>query len=208
MSPTDPPTWLAVLTLLGVLLARFEPAVEGFYLPGRARPRRNRWGWATPLPVPTTGRARVDFPRASRGRSDPPRLRFADGPERPGFAHGVDDPMLTDEERVRRAIADAGGQLRQQELLERSGWTKARMSRLLSAMAEAGTVVKIRVGRENVVCLADALPAILRGDDGSLEPNESVVVDDASDETAVVDGDAVRETARDGDDAGDAPDDE
>lgn len=73
--------------------------------------------------------------------------------------------MLTDAERVEQALADAGGQLRQQELLERSGWTKARMSRLLSYMADAGTVVKFRVGRENVVCLEDAVPAILRDTD-------------------------------------------
>lgn len=96
--------------------------------------------------------------------------RMVGGEERPGFVggSGVEDPMLTDEERVRRTIAAAGGRMRQRELVERSGWTKARVSRLVSAMAEDGVVVKVRVGRENVLCLEEALPAILRDDEGEI----------------------------------------
>lgn len=96
--------------------------------------------------------------------------RVVGGERRPGFVggSGVEDPMLTDEERVRRTIAAAGGRMRQRELVERSGWTKARVSRLVSAMAADGVVVKVRVGRENVLCLEEALPDILRDDESEI----------------------------------------
>lgn len=101
------------------------------------------------------------------------------GEDRPGFVGDDADPLLTDKERVRRAIASAGGRMRQQELLDRSGWTKARVSRLLTAMVEDGSVVKIRVGRENVLCLQEAVPDFVR--DGNVDdvtgPDDAAGVD-------------------------------
>lgn len=84
----------------------------------------------------------------------------------PGFAGAgdVDDPMLTDSERVARLIATEGGRMRQSALVAHTGWSKARVSRLLAVMAERGTVLKVPVGRENVICLPGHEPPIVRDD--------------------------------------------
>jgi hypothetical protein len=178
MSSLDPTTGLVVLTLLGTVLAVAERAG------GRRRTTGARLGNLARVRASGTGTVGRLGP-SHDGDSGPtsgltrPTLHCRDGEEeRPGFVGGDGDPMLTDKERVEQALAEAGGRLRQQELLARSGWTKARMSRLLSSMAEDGTVVKIQVGRENVVCLEDALPTILSEDD------------DGGDPTATDDGDS------------------
>jgi len=70
------------------------------------------------------------------------------------------DPTETDDEeapahpdawRVRRLLDEHGGRLPQSEIVERTGWSKSKVSRVLSAMAEDEQVHKIRIGRENLV---------------------------------------------------------
>ncbi len=62
-------------------------------------------------------------------------------------------PPLTDEERVKQLLARNEGRLRQSAVADRLDWSASKTSRVLSGMADAGTVEKIRVGRENVVDL-------------------------------------------------------
>ena len=62
-------------------------------------------------------------------------------------------PPLTDEDRVRKALAEDDGRMRQAALAEELDWSASKTSRVLSGMADEGTVEKIRVGRENVVDL-------------------------------------------------------
>lgn len=81
-----------------------------------------------------------------------------------GFKEGLkraDVPVetgLTAEEYVRRGLDRHGGRLRQQEIVQRTGWSEATTSRTLSAMEDAGQVIRIRIGRENIVCLPHATP--------------------------------------------------
>lgn len=81
-----------------------------------------------------------------------------------GFKEGLkraDVPVeigLTAEEYVRRGLERHGGRLRQQEIVQRTGWSEATVSRTLSAMEDAEQVTRIQVGRENVVCLPHAIP--------------------------------------------------
>ncbi|MFB6130640.1 MAG: hypothetical protein ABEJ28_07460 [Salinigranum sp.] len=73
-------------------------------------------------------------------------------PEIPAMA-----PPLSDEDRVREIIDEHGGRLRQGVLVEETDWSKSKVSRVLSRMADDDQITKIRVGRENVVMSSDAL---------------------------------------------------
>ncbi len=69
-----------------------------------------------------------------------------------------DSLPLTDEDRVKRLLRENGGRLQQGEFVERTEWSKSKVSRLLSRMEEDGDVEKITIGRENLVVLADEEP--------------------------------------------------
>lgn len=84
-------------------------------------------------------------------------------------------------------LSDAGGQMRQQSLIQFTGWSSTKMSRYLSQMEEDGRIRRIRVGCEKTVFLPDAVPAGAEspfedvdgfGDDGL--PNGQSTSNDAS----------------------------
>ncbi|MDZ5812250.1 hypothetical protein U4E84_12945 [Halorubrum sp. AD140] len=90
----------------------------------------------------------------------------ADEPESPpaGSPHdgedGAPEPepdlsLLSDEERVERLLADNGGRMRQADIVAETGWSDAKVSQLLSAMAEEERVEKLRLGRENLISIPD-----------------------------------------------------
>jgi len=72
---------------------------------------------------------------------------------------GVDESSVPDKDHapndyvVERLLESAGGRLKQGHIVEATGWSKSKVSRVISAMDEAGTVVKVQLGRENVICL-------------------------------------------------------
>ena len=76
-------------------------------------------------------------------------------------AEGADEPatppeedeLLSDEERVLRLLRSAGGRMKQVDIVEETDWSNAKVSQLLSAMAEEGRVEKLRIGRENLISL-------------------------------------------------------
>jgi hypothetical protein len=73
-----------------------------------------------------------------------------------GAAGGtVPDAPLTDADRVHEQLAEAGGQLKQQEVAETLDWSASKTSRTLSDMEDEGVVERVRIGRENVVRLID-----------------------------------------------------
>lgn len=63
--------------------------------------------------------------------------------------------LLSDEERVERLLTDNGGRMRQADIVAETGWSDAKVSQLLSAMADEGRVEKLRLGRENLISLPD-----------------------------------------------------
>ena len=67
----------------------------------------------------------------------------------------VDPTLLTDEDRVRRALEESGGRMKQSAIVDEFGWSKSKTSRVLSRMADAGEIEKLRIGRENVIDLVD-----------------------------------------------------
>lgn len=67
----------------------------------------------------------------------------------------VDPELLSDEERVLRLLEDHGGRMKQAKIVEETGWSNAKVSQLLSEMAEDDQVEKLRLGRENIISLPE-----------------------------------------------------
>lgn len=76
--------------------------------------------------------------------------RSEDGafPEEPPIPDGTE---LTDEEVVLRLLVSNGGRMKQSRIVESTGWSKAKVSRLLSSMEERGEITKLTHGRENLI---------------------------------------------------------
>jgi uncharacterized membrane protein len=83
------------------------------------------------------------------------------GPEAPGASEAspdegdVDLSLLSDEERVEHLLERNGGRMKQANIVRETGWSDAKVSQLLSSMAEEGAVEKLRLGRENLISLPD-----------------------------------------------------
>lgn len=81
-----------------------------------------------------------------------PSDRSEDGafPEEPPIPNGT---KLTDEEAVLRLLVSNGGRMKQSRIVESTGWSKAKVSRLLSSMEERDEITKRTHGRENLIFL-------------------------------------------------------
>ncbi|AKH96712.1 helix-turn-helix transcriptional regulator [Halanaeroarchaeum sulfurireducens] len=82
------------------------------------------------------------------------------GPEQPepsdeGQETPADPELLSDEERVERLLRENDGRMKQAHIVEETRWSNAKVSQLLSSMAEEGRVEKLRLGRENIISLPD-----------------------------------------------------
>lgn len=89
-----------------------------------------------------------DDPAASQPAGASPRA--ADADER-----DADGVILTDEDRVRQLLAGHDGRIKQQRIADEFDWSASKTSRVLSRMADEGTVEKLRIGRENVIDLLE-----------------------------------------------------
>jgi hypothetical protein len=67
----------------------------------------------------------------------------------------IDEELLSDEERVERLLEENGGRMKQANIVKETGWSNAKVSQLLSAMAEADRIDKLRIGRENLISFPD-----------------------------------------------------
>ena len=145
--------------------ATFEPGQPSAVLVGSPEP----W-WSGSLPLVGGGAVLLV---AVAGLAYALRNREADGDEAPtadGDASGAvgnggettaeppedavaDDPLLSDEERVVRLLETEGGRMKQVDIVEATDWSNAKVSQLLSEMADDGKVDKLRIGRENLISL-------------------------------------------------------
>lgn len=94
-----------------------------------------------------------------RGRSTP--AETIDRPPTPPESAPT-PPAPTDEERVIRMLESNGGRMRQTRIVERTDWSKSKVSMLLSEMEADGALHKLRVGRENIISLPGAEPVAAR----------------------------------------------
>jgi hypothetical protein len=79
-----------------------------------------------------------------------------DSPDQDGPAEAttIDQAVLMDDEdRVESLLREHGGRMRQSALVDATGWSKSKVSMVLSEMAEADRIRKLQVGRENIVSL-------------------------------------------------------
>ncbi len=77
----------------------------------------------------------------------------ADADDEP--ATDVDPELLSDEERVEHLLDQNGGRMKQARIVQETGWSDAKVSQLLSTMADDGRIEKLRLGRENLISLPD-----------------------------------------------------
>jgi len=67
----------------------------------------------------------------------------------------IDEKLLSDEERVERLLEQNDGRMKQANIVKETGWSNAKVSQLLSAMAEDDRIDKLRIGRENLISFPD-----------------------------------------------------
>lgn len=74
-------------------------------------------------------------------------------PDRDGADGDHRTEPVSDEERVRTLLQKHDGEMRQKQIVDRVDWSKAKVSRVLSRLEDEDKVVKVRLGRENVIYL-------------------------------------------------------
>lgn len=70
--------------------------------------------------------------------------------------------LVSDRDLVERMLRAEGDKMKQGAIVEATDWSKAKVSRLLSSMADDDDIVKVSLGRENLICLAGTAPEIVR----------------------------------------------
>jgi hypothetical protein len=93
------------------------------------------------------------FPVSSGGPDD--GGAGAAGPSEPAVS---EEELLTDEDRVLSLLEDNGGRMKQVHIVEETGWSKSKVSMLLSEMDDDGAISKLRVGRENIISISGQEP--------------------------------------------------
>ncbi|AFO56615.1 MULTISPECIES: helix-turn-helix domain-containing protein [unclassified Natrinema] len=77
--------------------------------------------------------------------------------EEPASAAADSEPsreeFVTDRERVQQLLRENGGRMKQSQIVDSVDWSKAKVSRLLADLEDDGRITKLRLGRENLVCL-------------------------------------------------------
>jgi uncharacterized membrane protein len=68
---------------------------------------------------------------------------------------GIDEELLSDEERVERLLSMNGGRMKQANIVKETDWSNAKVSQLLSSMEDEGRIDKLRIGRENLISFPD-----------------------------------------------------
>jgi len=147
--PTDPgttPLLLGIATipvtvlmgLFGLVVKQFEPELPDI-------DRDDRDG------APMSGRGGTAPPTAGDGPS-------ATGESTGGPSRQPQPEPVTDEDRILEILEENGGRVRQQAIVQRTDWSKSKVSRRLSKMEDDDLISKISVGRENLVTFHDEEP--------------------------------------------------
>ncbi|MDY6764089.1 MAG: hypothetical protein SV377_00105 [Halobacteria archaeon] len=63
----------------------------------------------------------------------------------------VPPELLTDEDRIIHMLQENGGRMKQVDIVNKTDWSKSKVSMVLSDMEDEGTISKLRLGRENII---------------------------------------------------------
>jgi|MDTE01.1.fsa_nt_gb hypothetical protein len=63
------------------------------------------------------------------------------------------EPLISDEERVLTIVQQHGGRIKQVDIVEKTDWSNAKVSQILSHLEAKGFIDKLRIGRENLISL-------------------------------------------------------
>ena len=74
------------------------------------------------------------------------------------FATPASAEPASDEDRVVRLLRENDGRMKQTRIVETTGWSKSKVSMLLSEMEQEGLVSKLQIGRENLISLPGEEP--------------------------------------------------
>ncbi|MCU4742691.1 membrane-associated protein/domain-like protein [Halobacteria archaeon AArc-m2/3/4] len=94
------------------------------------------------------------------------RLEDRTGIERARQSTSNED-FMTDRERVQELVTENGGRMKQAEIVDSVEWSKAKVSRLLADLESEDEITKLRLGRENLICLRGQEPPASQSPDGS-----------------------------------------
>jgi uncharacterized membrane protein len=64
-------------------------------------------------------------------------------------------PIETEEDKILKVLKNSGGTMRQSDITERLGFSKAKTSQLLSALESKGILARYKNGRDKIVTLSE-----------------------------------------------------
>ncbi|MCU4740279.1 helix-turn-helix transcriptional regulator [Natronoglomus mannanivorans] len=152
----DDSSWVLVGGILVVLGLGATVAVAWYRFGGRTGRTGTGTGSSPESPDPSrpTGGAAAGAAVSGTGaQSNAPAAGGSDTESESGPAPISDEELMTDEDRVVALIRQNGGRMKQVNIVEETGWSKSKVSMLLSDMEDEGTISKLRVGRENIISL-------------------------------------------------------
>ena len=82
----------------------------------------------------------------------------ADGDVDVDSGAAVPAEFLSNEERILRLLDEHDGRIHQSNIVEETDWSKAKVSRVLSKMADDDQIVKVNVGASNIITHPDGVP--------------------------------------------------
>jgi uncharacterized membrane protein len=77
------------------------------------------------------------------------------GTARTGRDH-TDTEQQSEFDRIKQIDATVSGELPQQEIVEQTDWSEAKVSRVVSRLAEEGRLEKVRIGRQNFIRVGES----------------------------------------------------
>jgi uncharacterized membrane protein len=104
------------------------------------------------------GGALVWYLRETEGVDSEPASESAVDAADTGREQSPASDEQSDEQRVLELLRENNGRIKQARIVERTDWSKSKVSLLLSEMESNDQISKLRVGRENLISLAGNEP--------------------------------------------------
>ncbi len=88
----------------------------------------------------------------------PPEPEPPESPETDAGGESAEPAQRTDQELIVDILESNEGRMKQAMIVDETGWSKSKVSMLLSEMEDDGDISKLRVGRENIISLSGNEP--------------------------------------------------